>query len=213
MDQMQCASISCATAVASLWHDNFKTSYFYTHLMNSTDDTLQDWQSQEAAQIARWQAAGCTIGVATASQIQGMSGLQVFEAMLAGQLPRAPIGQTLDFILMEARLGEAVFQGQPKAIHFNPMGTIHGGWYCTLLDSALGCAVHTSLPAGRSYTTLELKVNLVRALTLQVPLVRAIGKVIHAGKQVATAHASLIGHDGQLYAHATTTCLIFDQRG
>ena len=142
-----------------------------------------------------------------------MSGLQVFEAMLAGSLPRAPIGQTLDFNLMEARLGEAVFQGQPKASHFNPMGTIHGGWYCTLLDSALGCAVHTTLSAGRAYTTLELKVNLVRALTLKVPLVRAIGKVIHAGNQVATAEASLVGHDGKLYAHATTTCLVFEMRG
>jgi uncharacterized protein (TIGR00369 family) len=193
-------------------HDNFKNLYFCKHLMNSTDSTLQQWQTQEAAQIARWQAAGAAIGVATPAQIQGMSGLQVFEAMLAGLLPRAPIGQTLDFNLVEARLGEAVFQGQPKASHFNPMGTIHGGWYCTLLDSALGCAVHTSLPAGRAYTTLELKVNLVRALTLQVPMVRAIGKVIHAGKQVATAEASLVGPDGKLYAHATTTCLIFDQR-
>ena len=180
--------------------------------MNSSDTTLQQWLSQETAQIARWQAAGSTIGVATPAQIQGMSGLQVFEAMLAGLLPRAPIGQTLDFNLMEARLGEAVFQGQPKASHFNPMGTIHGGWYCTLLDSALGCAVHTTLPAGKAYTTLELKVNLVRALTLKVPLVRAIGKVIHAGNQVATAEASLVGHDGKLYAHATTTCLVFEMR-
>ncbi len=204
--------ISYATAIQVLVHDNFKTLYFYKHLMNSSDNTLEQWQAQEAAQIARWQAAGSVIGVATAAQIQGMSGLQVFEAMLAGQLPRAPIGQTLDFNLMEARLGEAVFQGQPKASHFNPMGTIHGGWYCTLLDSALGCAVHTNLPAGKAYTTLELKVNLVRALTLKVPLVRAIGKVIHAGNQVATAEASLVGPDGKLYAHATTTCLIFDQR-
>jgi uncharacterized protein (TIGR00369 family) len=193
-------------------HDNFNTFFISQHLMNLSDTTLQQWQSQEAAQIARWQAAGCTIGVATPAQIHGMSGLQVFEAMLAGLLPRAPIGQTLDFNLIEARFGEAVFQGQPKASHFNPMGTIHGGWYCTLLDSALGCAVHTSLPAGRAYTTLELKVNLVRALTLKVPLVRAIGKVIHSGNQVATAEASLVGHDGKLYAHATTTCLVFDTR-
>jgi uncharacterized protein (TIGR00369 family) len=204
--------ISCATAIAARVHDNFKSTYFCEHFMNSTDDTLEQWRAQEAAQIAHWEATGSTIGVATLAQVEVMSGLQVFEAMLAGQLPRAPIGQTLDFNLLEARLGEVVFQGQPKASHFNPMGTIHGGWYCTLLDSALGCAVHTTLPAGRAYTTLELKVNLVRALTLKVPLVRAIGKIIHAGNQVATAEASLIGHDGKLYAHATTTCLVFDRR-
>lgn len=90
---------------------------------------------------------------------------------------------------------------------------MHGGWFATLLDSALGCAVHTTLPPGRAYTTLEFKVNLVRALTAQVPLVRAIGRVVHRGRQVMTAEAELVGHDGRLYAHASTTCLVFDRRG
>ncbi len=89
------------------------------------------------------------------------------------------------------------------------MGTVHGGWFCTLLDSAAACAVHTTLPAGKGYTTLEIKVNMVRPLTDAVPLVRAEGRVIHAGKQVATAEARLVDVDGKIYAHATSTCLIF----
>ena len=92
----------------------------------------------------------------------------------------------------------------------NPLGTVHGGWFATLLDSALGCAVHTMMPPGRSYTTAELGVNLVKAITPKVQRVRAEGKVIHCGRQLATAEARLVGPDGTLYAHATTTCLVFD---
>jgi uncharacterized protein (TIGR00369 family) len=90
------------------------------------------------------------------------------------------------------------------------MGTVHGGWFATLLDSALGCAVWTQIPAGKLYTTAELSVNMVRALTPQVPRVRAIGQVIHCGRKLATAEAKLVGPDGTLYAHATTTCLVLD---
>ncbi|NCX23526.1 MAG: PaaI family thioesterase, partial [Betaproteobacteria bacterium] len=103
------------------------------------------------------------------------------------------------------------FEGTPTRAVYNPLGTVHGGWFCTLLDSALGCAVHTTLPAGKAYTTLEIKVNMVRPLTNAIPLVRAEGKVIHTGKQVATAEGRIVGPDGKIYAHATTTCLIFDQ--
>ncbi|NDH35240.1 MAG: PaaI family thioesterase [Betaproteobacteria bacterium] len=112
---------------------------------------------------------------------------------------------------MHVAPGVAVFQGKPMLRHYNPLGTVHGGWFCTLLDSALGCAVHTTLPAGKAYTTLEIKVNMVRPLTNAIPLVRAEGKVIHTGKQVATAEGRIVGPDGKIYAHATTTCLIFDQ--
>ena len=90
------------------------------------------------------------------------------------------------------------------------MGGIHGGWFATLLDSALGCAVHTSLPAGKGYTTAELKINIVRPLTDKVPLVRAEGRVIHGGNRMATADGRLTGADGKLYAHASTTCFVFD---
>ena len=142
-----------------------------------------------------------------------LPGQAVFDAIFAGRLPAAPIAQTLDFIGIKVEPGFAIFQGQPLHRHYNPLGSVHGGWFATLLDSALGCAVHSQLPAGKAYTTLEFKVNLVRALTVDVPRVRAEGKVIHAGSQTATAEARLVGPDGRLYAHATTTCLIFNARG
>lgn len=175
--------------------------------------------SEAEATLARWQADGETararrgeIGVARPEQVAGLSGMQVFEAMMAGRLPAPPIGITLDFLLVHVEPGVAVFQGRPGFAHYNPLGTVHGGWFATLLDSAVGCAVHSSLPAGKAYTTLELKINIVRALTDKVPLVRAEGRVVHGGNQVATAEGRLIGPDGKLYAHATTTCLVFDTR-
>ena len=139
--------------------------------------------------------------------------MEVFEAIFAGELPAPPIGETMDFVPVHMEPGIAIFQGRPQLRHYNPLGTVHGGWFCTLLDSALGCAVHTTLPAGMGYTTLELKVNMLRPLTDAVPLVRAEGKVIHAGRQVATAEGRIVGPDGRLYAHATTTCMIFDHSG
>ncbi|WP_298834401.1 PaaI family thioesterase [uncultured Piscinibacter sp.] len=175
--------------------------------------------SEAEATLARWQADGEAararrgeIGVARPEQVAGLSGMQVFEAMMAGRLPAPPIGITLDFLLVHVEPGVAVFQGRPGFAHYNPLGTVHGGWFATLLDSAVGCAVHSSLPAGKAYTTLELKINIVRALTDKVPLVRAEGRVVHGGNQVATAEGRLIGPDGKLYAHATTTCLVFDTR-
>ncbi len=142
--------------------------------------------------------------------LAGKTGLQQMQAMLDGLAPRPPISETLDFLLVSVEDGLATFQGRPRFEHYNPLGSVHGGWFATLLDSALGCAVHTTLPIGRGYTTLEFKVNLVRALTDKVPLVRAIGHVVHRGRQVTTAEAELVGHDGKLYAHASTTCLLFD---
>ncbi|MGN6529024.1 MAG: PaaI family thioesterase [Burkholderiaceae bacterium] len=149
-------------------------------------------------------------GVATPAQLAGRTGLQQLQAMLDGELPYAPIARTLDFALIEVGPGMAVFQGAPGPQHFNPMGGVHGGWFATLLDSALGCAVHTMMPVGRGYTTAELGVNYVRALTPKPGRVRAEGRVVHCGKQLATAEARLVGPDGALYAHATTTCLCFE---
>ncbi len=171
------------------------------------EDTLARWQAEEAAVRARLQAAP---GVGTPAQFAGRSGLQVFQALLAGEIPPPPMAATLDFTLLRIEPGFALFQGQPGFSHYNPMGTVHGGWFATLLDSAMGCAVHSTLPAGKAYTTLELKLNIVRALTSAVPLVRAEGRLVHGGRQVATAEGRLIGADGKLYAHASTTCLIFD---
>ena len=172
----------------------------------SNTDTLAQWQAQDAAVRARLGAPG----LITRQKTAAMSGMQVFEAIFAGDLPAPPIGETMDFIPIHMEEGVAVFQGKPMLRHYNPLGTVHGGWFCTLLDSAVGCAVHTTLPAGKGYTTLEIKVNMLRPLTDAVPLVRAEGTVIHAGKQVATAEGRIVGPDGKVYAHATTTCMIFD---
>jgi len=175
----------------------------------SGHDPLETWLAQEREQAARFEA-GAGMGVARPEQVAGLSGLELMQAMLAGRLPYPPIAKTLDFLLLEADDGRAVFQGTPGPAHLNPMGGIHGGWYATLLDSAMGCAVHTKMPPGRGYTTAELSVNIVRAIGTKAPRVRAEGKVLHAGRQLATAEGRLYGPDGTLYAHATTTCLVFE---
>ena len=167
------------------------------------------WLAEEA-QIRQRLNAGCGPGVARPDQIAGKTGLEMMQAMLRGDIPSPTIATTLDFVMVEVQLGRAVFQGTPGVAHLNPMGAVHGGWFATLLDSALGCAVHSMMPPGRGYTTAELGVNLVKAITPKVQRVRAIGTVIHCGRQLATAEARLLGPDGTLYAHATTTCLVFE---
>jgi uncharacterized protein (TIGR00369 family) len=176
--------------------------------MTSTDQ-LAAWIAEEDAVNERLNA-GPGPGLARPDQIAGKTGLEMMQAMLRAEIPYAHIAKTLSFQLIEVAPGRAVFQGTPLPEHLNPLGTIHGGWFATLLDSALGCAVHTMMPVGRSYTTAELGVNLVKALTPKVLRIRAEGKVIHCGRQLATAEARLVGADGTLYAHATTTCLVFE---
>ena len=175
----------------------------------TSEQTIETWLAQEVEVLTRMEA-GPGPGLASPEQIAGKTGLEVLQAMLRGEIPYAAIAKTLDFTLMEIDAGRAVFQGRPLAQHLNPLGTVHGGWVATLLDSALGCAVHTLMPPGRGYTTAELGVNYVKGLTPRVARVRAEGKVIHCGRQLATAEARLVGPDGTLYAHATTTCLVFD---
>ncbi len=172
-------------------------------------DRLAAWIAEED-EIAKRMNAGPGPGVARPEQVAGKTGLEMMHAMLAGEIPFAAIAKTLNFALISVAPGQAVFQGTPLPEHLNPLGTIHGGWFATLLDSALGCAVHTLMPVGRAYTTAELGVNLVKALTPRVQRVRAEAKVIHCGRQLATAEARLVGADGTLYAHATTTCLVFE---
>jgi uncharacterized protein (TIGR00369 family) len=174
----------------------------------NAEETLVRWQTEEDAVRAR---LASSVGVARPDQVAGRTGLEIFEAIFAGELPRPPIGETLDFVPIHIERGLAVFQGRPQKKHYNPLGIVHGAWFAALLDSAVGCAVQSTLPAGKSYTTLELQLNFVRALTEAVPLVRAEGKLIHGGRQVATAEGRMIGPDGKLFAHATTTCLIFDR--
>ncbi|MCU0773257.1 MAG: PaaI family thioesterase [Ideonella sp.] len=177
--------------------------------MDQQANRLADWLAVEAAQRARFEH-GAGPGVLSREVVATLDGLTQMRRMLAGELPHAAIASTLDFMLIEVERGRAVFQGAPRTSHFNPMGTVHGGWFATLLDSALGCAVHTLMPAGRAYTTAELSIKLVRAITPKVERVRAEGEVVHCGRQLATAEARLVGPDGTLYAHASTTCLVFD---
>jgi uncharacterized protein (TIGR00369 family) len=178
--------------------------------MSNAAEVLAAWQQAEREFQQQIASGSAHAGVATPEQAAGKSGLEFLGGLLRGELPFALIAETLDFFLVEVEKGRAVFQGRPSRRLYNPLGTVHGGWYATLLDSAVGCAVHTCMTTGRSYTTVELKVNMVRALTDKVPLVRAEGNVIHLGGQIATAEGTLFGPDGRLYAHATTTCLIFD---
>jgi len=137
-------------------------------------------------------------------------GMGFLNALMSGDLPYPPILKTLNFALLEAEPGRALVQGLPLFDHYNPLGSVHGGWYCTVLDTALGCAVHSTLPKGKGYTTLELKVNMIRPLTGNTGPVRAEGRIIHSGNQTAIAEATLFDCNGKLYASATTTCLIFD---
>jgi uncharacterized protein (TIGR00369 family) len=181
--------------------------------MEATDavnaqDTAAQWLAEQEAMLSRLSRG---TGIARREDVAGMSGIEMLAAMIAGKIPRAPISETLDFLLIRVEPGIALFQGRPRLAHYNPLGSVHGGWFATLLDSAMGCAVQSTLPAGKGYTTMEFKVNIVRALTEAIPVVRAEGKIVHSGRSSATAEARLFGPDGKLYAHATTTCLVFDR--
>jgi len=175
---------------------------------SAADRTLAAWQAREA----ELRALQLRSGLGRPEQFAGRSGIEIFQAMLRGEIPVPPISETLDFQLVEAEPGRVQFQGRPQFAHYNPLGSVHGGWIATLLDSAVACAVHTLLPAGKTYTTLELKVNYVKALTERVPLVRAIGEIIYSGGRIGTSQGRLVGPDGTLFAHATTTCIVLDAR-
>jgi uncharacterized protein (TIGR00369 family) len=137
-----------------------------------------------------------------------MSGIEFLRAIRDGRLPHPPICALLGYRLVEVEPGYAVFEITAAEQHYNPIGVVHGGIAMTLLDSAMGCAVQTQMPAGGGYTTLEAKTNLVRAVTASTGKLRAIAKVLHLGKKVATAESRLEDADGKLYAHATTTCIV-----
>ena len=138
-----------------------------------------------------------------------MTGLEYMEAIRSGAAPRAPIQDLLGFDLHEVGEGRAVFRCTPGKQHTNPLGTVHGGLAMTLIDSACGAAVHSTLPAGAGYGTLETKVNLVRAIAPDAGPLVCEGTVVHRGSRVATAEARLTGEaDGRLYAHGTSTCMV-----
>ena len=178
---------------------------------NAVDDTLRAWNAQ-VAEVRQRQLSrgGRKAGLASPAQVEGKTGLQVMTALLHGDLPHPYMADTFDCDLVELGDGLAIFQATPQLKHYNPLGSVHGGWYATLLDFALGCAVQTKLPAGRGYTTSQINLNIVRAANAQTGPLRCIGTAIHVGRQVGTSEARIVGPDGKLYAHATTTCFIFD---
>ena len=144
----------------------------------------------------------------SAEDMLSMSGLDFMRRVLSGELSGPPIGRTLNFSLAEVEEGRVVFEGQPQFEAVNPLRTVHGGWYGTILDSCMGCAVMTTLAKGSYYTTLEFKVNIIRNLPLGT-LVRAIGTVDHAGRSTGVAHGEVRGIEvDRLYATGSTTCIV-----
>ena len=136
-----------------------------------------------------------------------MTGLEFFRRMVAGAVPPPPMAALLGMRMIEADKGRVVFAGEPGEAHYNGMGVAHGGYLATLLDSALGCAINTCMPARKYFTTLELKINYTRPVVAGVGTLRCEATVIHVGNRVGTAEARVVGEDGKLYAHATTTCI------
>ena len=147
-------------------------------------------------------------GMLPLAEVVGMGGAALIEAWRDGRIPPPPICGVLDFKLSEAAHGTVTFTGQPSRRFFNPIGTVHGGWSGTLLDSCMGCAVHTTLAPGEGYTTIEFKVNFVKAVTEDTGEVRAIGSVTSRGRRIATADGRLVDAKGTVLALGSTTCLI-----
>lgn len=168
------------------------------------------WARQQSDAVQRMHDGGGAPGLARAEQIAGKSGREILEAMMSGALPYPPMNETMNLALLKVGNGQAVFQGIPLLRHYNPLGTVHGGWFASLLDSALGCAVQSALPAGRSYTTAELSIKMVRPAFHNTGPLRATGRLIHGGARLMTADARVEDEQGRLYAHATTTCVALD---
>lgn len=158
----------------------------------------------ERVHVVRWEDP-----MRTWEAARTMSGIEALRAVLAGTLPPPPIAVLLGMELTEVSEGQVAFTVEPAEYHYNPLGVVHGGLAATLLDSAMGCAVQSLLPVGTGYTTLEIKVNYLRAMTSTTGLVTCTGQVIHLGRRTAIAEARLAGADGKLYAHGTTTCILF----
>ena len=153
--------------------------------------------------------ASPTYGVASVDTLKSMPGLDFMTAVSKGELPAAPMAKVMGFYAAEFSHGRAVFRGTPSIDVYNPIGSVHGGWAGTILDSCMGCAVHTTLPKGMGYTTLEYKINLVRGMTADTGEVEAIGTVVNSGKRVGVAEGTIRDAKGNVLAHGTTTCLIF----
>jgi uncharacterized protein (TIGR00369 family) len=154
-------------------------------------------------------AHGSSSGVPSLETLKSMSGLEFMTAIAEGKLPAAPMAKTMGVRISEISEGRSVFRGTPTIEVYNPIGSVHGGWAGALLDSCMGCAIHTTLPAGMGYTTLEYKVNLVRGMTVKTGEVEAVGTIVSSGNRVGVAEGTIRDAKGNVLAHGTTTCLIF----
>jgi uncharacterized protein (TIGR00369 family) len=157
-----------------------------------------------------WSGKNMDIRPLPLAAIQHMSGLEMLRGMIDGTLPAPPFGATSFIRLIAAEDGKVSFEGEPRAEFFNPLGTIHGGWTATIMDSVMACAVHSMLKPGEAYTTLEFKVNLCRPILPETGMVRAEGLVLSRGRRAATSEGKLYDSAGKLLAHGTETCMIFD---
>lgn len=143
--------------------------------------------------------------------LRDLPGLEFLQKFVSGELPAPPINSMMNFSIAEVSEGRVVFVFEPAEYHYSPLGNVHGGVFATVLDTVMGCAIHSVLPRGSGYTTLEIKVNFIRPLTAATGPVRGEGTVVHAGKRTATAEGRIVDQSGKLYAHATTTCLVLQQ--
>ena len=148
------------------------------------------------------------LGVSTPDQIANKTGLEILRAMISGELPTPPFSQTFNCKLVEANEGHVVFEGQTDQKLLNPLGTVHGGWALTLIDSVTGCAAHSTLPVGSSYTTVETKSNFIRPIAANLGKVRAEGRVIAKGRKIITAEGKVFSEEGKLLAHGTATLIV-----
>jgi uncharacterized protein (TIGR00369 family) len=172
----------------------------------SREETLALWLTQEQAMRARLGKAG-SMSLLDVAQLTPQ---EFFDGIGNGLYPHPPIGELMDFVPIEWTPGRFVFQGTPGPQHYNPLGTVHGGYAATLLDSCMGCSIHTRLNKGQGYTTLDLRISYIRALTQKTGPIRAEGTVVHVGRSTALAEGKIYDAEGRLYATGTTTCMILD---
>jgi uncharacterized protein (TIGR00369 family) len=153
------------------------------------------------------------VGVVPREVLTAESGLAFLQGLIAGRHPAPPFSQATDILLVEADAGRVTFEGLPTPAFFNPIGTIHGGWVSALLDSAMACAIHSTLKAGEAYTTVEMKISFVRPVLPELGRLTCTGAVVHRGGTLATSEGRLVDGQGRLLAHGSETCLILKGRG
>ncbi len=175
----------------------------------SREEKLATWVAAEQTRRAGLAAPG----IMTLEQVSKLEPQEFFNRIGNGELPSPPIGDLMDFIPLEWSPGRFVFQGTPDARHYNPLGSVHGGYAATLLDSCMGCAIHTQLKPGQGYTTTDLRISYVRALRKDIGPVRAEGHVVHLGRSTALAEGRIYDVEDRLYAVGSTTCLILAMPG